>query len=162
MTNEQKEAITRLRLDGRGYNHISKHLGINESTVKSFCSRHGLKKEDLEAKSAIQKAIEKVPIRYCKNCGAKVIQYPGRKENSSAVINAGTCGGTRISEKLSEKLCTNSSARLVERCFMPTATDIGSIAAIRATSKPGLGNDVSHVPNKATYQSDHKQYKEPR
>ena len=80
MTNEQKEAIIRLRLDGRGYNHISKHLGINESTVKSFCSRHGLKKEDLEAKSAIQKAIEKVSIRYCKNCGAKVIQYPGRKE----------------------------------------------------------------------------------
>ena len=156
MTNEQKEAITRLRMDGLGYRNISKHLNIKLSTVKTFCCRNGLRKEDVDAKSAMQETMEKATIRYCKNCGAKVIQYPGRKEKSSVVISAGTRGGTRISEKLSEKRCTNSSVRLVERCFMPTATDIGNIAAIRATSKPGLGNDVSHVPNKVTYQSGHK------
>lgn len=44
ITNEQKEAITRLRLDGWGYDRISKRLEIKENTVKSFCRRHGLKK----------------------------------------------------------------------------------------------------------------------
>lgn len=80
MTDEQKEAITKLRMDGQGYKRISKHLGINVSTVKTYCHRHGLRKEDLDAKSAMQENIKKVQIRYCKNCGAKVIQCPGRKE----------------------------------------------------------------------------------
>ncbi len=80
MTNMQKEAITRLRLGGCGYNHISKHLGINESTVKSFCRRHSLKKENIELHSAAEETIRTFPIRYCKNCGKEVIQHPGRKE----------------------------------------------------------------------------------
>ena len=80
MTNEQKEAITRLRMDGLGYRNISKHLNIKLSTVKTFCCRNGLRKEDVDAKSAMQETMEKATIRYCKNCGVKVIQYPGRKE----------------------------------------------------------------------------------
>ena len=50
MTNEQKEAITRLRMDGLGYRNISKHLNIKLSTVKTFCCRNGLRKEDVDAK----------------------------------------------------------------------------------------------------------------
>ena len=80
MTNEQKEAITRMHLDGRWYNHISNHPGIKENTVKSFCRRHGLKKEELDTQSAIDAALKKLSIHYCKNCGVKVFQYPGRKE----------------------------------------------------------------------------------
>ena len=80
MTNEQKEAITRLRLDGWGYDRISKHLEIKENTVKSFCRRHGLKKEDLDALSALEEARKRLTKHYCKNCGVEVVQYPGRRE----------------------------------------------------------------------------------
>lgn len=80
MTKMQKETITRLRLSGYGYNRISKYTGINESTVKSFCRRHSLKKENLGSHLAMEETTIKLPIRYCKNCGQEVIQHPGRKE----------------------------------------------------------------------------------
>ena len=48
--------------------------------MKSFCRRHGLKKEELDTQSAIDAALKKLSIHYCKNCGVKVFQYPGRKE----------------------------------------------------------------------------------
>jgi len=80
MTYEQREANTRLRLGGYGYNRISQHLGINESTVKAFCRRHGLKKEDLVLPSVMEESIGKLPTCYCKNCGTKIIQQPGHKK----------------------------------------------------------------------------------
>ena len=79
----------------------------------------------------------------------------GRKR-SSVATNAGICGGTHTSVKLSEKQRMISSVQLAERCSTPMAIDIGSIADTSATSRHVLGNDLSHVLNKVTYQSDHK------
>ena len=42
MTNEQKEAIYKLRLQGMGYKSIAKRLDLSRDSVKSYCTRHHL------------------------------------------------------------------------------------------------------------------------
>lgn len=80
MNNEQKDAITRLRMDGRGYKYIAKHLRICESTVKTYCRRNSLKNADLDVNSSASGVLKKPSVGHCKNCGVEVTQYPGRKE----------------------------------------------------------------------------------
>ena len=41
-TLEKKEQVEKLRADGKGYKIISKELGLACSTVKNFCTRHGI------------------------------------------------------------------------------------------------------------------------
>ena len=50
MTNQQKEQIRTMRLQGIGYVKIGKILGISDNTVRSFCRRNGLGKN---AKNAV-------------------------------------------------------------------------------------------------------------
>ena len=42
MTNEQKEIIMRLRVEGHGYTAVANIVGLPKDTVKSFCRRNGL------------------------------------------------------------------------------------------------------------------------
>ena len=42
MTNQQRNQIRTMRLQGAGYIKIGKILGISDNTVRSFCRRNGL------------------------------------------------------------------------------------------------------------------------
>ena len=59
MTNQQKEQIRTMRLQGIGYIKIGKALGISDNTVRSFCRRNGLGDK---SKNAV----------VCKQCGSVV------------------------------------------------------------------------------------------
>jgi transposase len=61
MTNEERETIGKLRLDGLSYGQIAAALGISVNTVKSFCRRHDASK------------------LLCKNCGKSLEQVVGKK-----------------------------------------------------------------------------------
>ena len=41
MTNNEKEMIRELRMQGLGYGKVAERTGIKLETVKSFCRRHG-------------------------------------------------------------------------------------------------------------------------
>ena len=56
MTNQQKEQIRTMRLQGVGYIKIGKALDISDNTVRSFCRRNGLGDK---SKNAVA----------CKQCG---------------------------------------------------------------------------------------------
>ncbi len=45
MTNNQKEIIRKLRMQGLGYGKVAERTGLKLETVKSFCRRHGLRGE---------------------------------------------------------------------------------------------------------------------
>ena len=61
LNNYEKRAIFDLKEQGNSYREISEILGINISTIKSFCSRH------------------KPITDNCKQCGVPVRQTPHRK-----------------------------------------------------------------------------------
>lgn len=42
MTNQQRNQIRTMRLQGAGYIKIGKILGISDNTVRSLCRRNGL------------------------------------------------------------------------------------------------------------------------
>lgn len=42
MTNDEKEKIKRLRLEGMGYKGIANLLGLTRDSVRGFCKRNGL------------------------------------------------------------------------------------------------------------------------
>ena len=42
MTDEQREKIKELRLEGMGYKAIATSLGLSRDSVRGFCRRHGL------------------------------------------------------------------------------------------------------------------------
>ncbi len=75
MTDDQKQAISRLRSEGWGYNKISGFIGVNENTVKSYCRRNNLTGYG----SKFVKERPNAPYGRCKNCGAIVEQDPKRK-----------------------------------------------------------------------------------
>lgn len=57
MTNEQRECITAMRQQGRGYTEIATELSISKNTVKSFCRRNALKN------------VSEKDTPRCRNCG---------------------------------------------------------------------------------------------
>lgn len=71
MTDDQRCQIVNLRKAGNGYKRISQIVGVNESTVKSFCKRRNL--GGVKAQSPESSHI-------CKYCGKAVAQNLGRKE----------------------------------------------------------------------------------
>ncbi len=73
MTDEQEEMIKRLRLQGLSYGKIAKQMDMKMETVSSHCRRRGIGRKDTPVKTA-------EGICYCKNCGVKVAQNPGRKK----------------------------------------------------------------------------------
>ena len=66
MTNQQRNQIRTMRLQGAGYIKIGKILGISDNTVRSFCRRNGL---DGKAKNTIA----------CKQCGKMIKVVPKQK-----------------------------------------------------------------------------------
>ena len=66
MTNQQKEQIRTMRLQGAGYIKIGKALGISDNTVRSFCRRNGLGEN---AKNVVS----------CKQCGKLIKIIPKQK-----------------------------------------------------------------------------------
>lgn len=66
MTNQQKEQIRTMRLQGVGYIKIGKSLGISNNTVRSFCRRNGLGDK---SKNAVA----------CKQCGKLIKNIPEQK-----------------------------------------------------------------------------------
>lgn len=67
MTYEQKRQIEALRLNNMSYGKIAKETGVSKDSVKSYCRRHGLKKEDL------------ILYEKCLQCGTPLVQTAGRK-----------------------------------------------------------------------------------
>ena len=77
MTEEQKNQITRMREEGRGYVAIARTLCISENTVKSFCRRKKLNGV------AVPRAAQTTTYdgrHFCDCCGKEVAQVSGRKE----------------------------------------------------------------------------------
>lgn len=66
MTDQQKEQIRTLRLQGIGYVKIGETLGISDNTVRSFCRRNGLGDT---AKNTVS----------CKQCGKPIKIISKRK-----------------------------------------------------------------------------------
>ncbi|MDO4555743.1 MAG: RNA polymerase subunit sigma-70 [Lachnospiraceae bacterium] len=70
MTEEQKVQIAALREQGNGYKKIAQLLSISENTVKSFCKRNCISRDEI--------SVNDDEIR-CQCCGKTVKQNPGRK-----------------------------------------------------------------------------------
>ena len=68
MTDEDRMQIVELRKEGKGYKRIAQLLGLSENTVKSFCWRRHLLKENPEDKKDV-----------CPCSGKVLVQRPGRK-----------------------------------------------------------------------------------
>lgn len=77
MTNNEKEMIRELRMQGLGYGKVAERTGINLETVKSYCRRHGLRGEG-KVLTGLPDA--KYKYVYCKNCGTEIKQEPKRKK----------------------------------------------------------------------------------
>lgn len=67
MNTQQKETIARLRIKGYSYTAVGQEIGLKESTVKTYCSRHGLTDSILRAKHC------------CKMCGAPIHSIEKRR-----------------------------------------------------------------------------------
>lgn len=72
MTEEQKKQIKDLRGKGEGYKKIAQEIGLSENTVKSFCRRVLVQKQEVAA------PIKSVSV--CECCGKPIEQIPGRKK----------------------------------------------------------------------------------
>ncbi|PRR84514.1 sigma factor-like helix-turn-helix DNA-binding protein [Clostridium vincentii] len=68
MTENEKEKIKNMRIEGKSYSQISLLLGINENTVKTHCRRNNL------GAKCIKPNTEKDVYISCKNCGKHLNQ----------------------------------------------------------------------------------------
>ena len=71
MTAEQRDAITRMRVEGQGYTTIARTIGLSKETVKTFCQRNNLGAKLLRT--------EREDGSSCPNCGKKIEQKTGCK-----------------------------------------------------------------------------------
>lgn len=76
MNATQKQQIAQLRAEGLSYGTISKTIGINVNTVKTYCKRHGLGRVRLEVDNPKQEREKHT----CQCCGEPLLQVFGRKE----------------------------------------------------------------------------------
>ena len=68
MTNEQKEIIYKLRLEGMGYKSISKQLDLSRDSVKAYCTRHHLNGPSQLVELNLEVIKEKHDLcQYCSN-----------------------------------------------------------------------------------------------
>ncbi len=78
LTEEQKQKIWRLRLEGRGYTSIAAELKLPLSPVKSYCRYRGLTGA---GKAAAMNAALTVDKRvFCRQCGKRLRHTPGKKK----------------------------------------------------------------------------------
>lgn len=69
MTAEEISRIIQLQCEGYGYKKIASLTGLPVNTVKTYCRRHPISKEDT--------AIENI---LCKMCGSKLEQTPHKRK----------------------------------------------------------------------------------
>jgi endogenous inhibitor of DNA gyrase (YacG/DUF329 family) len=83
MTLQQKEQIVDMRHNNVGYSKIAAALDISENTIKTYCRRNNLTGTAVpNAESTgpvITAAVNEFSRVYCEQCGALIIQLPGRK-----------------------------------------------------------------------------------
>ena len=72
MNVDDKKRIITLRKNGLGYKKIAQILGMNESTVKTFCRRNGLNGTVQRSPVIVFPGVEQ---KTCKNCGELFLQY---------------------------------------------------------------------------------------
>lgn len=70
MTQEEKQQIYQLRLDGGGYKAIAKVLHINRDTVKAYCKRHHLNGPTQLVEFNAKVMVEKEDL--CKCCNTPI------------------------------------------------------------------------------------------
>lgn len=74
MTDQEKQQIAIYRNQGLSYTAISNKMAISVNSIKTYCKRNGL---------GGVRAFEKtngMEVCACENCGATVVQNPGRKK----------------------------------------------------------------------------------
>lgn len=101
MTNQQKEQIRTMRLQGVGYIKIGKSLGISDNTVRSFCRRNGLGDK---SKNAVD----------CKQCGKLIKSFLSRNRKNSALMPVEIHGGTNTGIASTEKQIMNIPAPVAD------------------------------------------------
>lgn len=72
MTEAQRDQIRNLCRDGLGYKRIAALLELPESTVKSYCRRHGIERRDI--------ARQIVNMDTCRECGARLYNTKGHRQ----------------------------------------------------------------------------------
>ncbi len=77
MNDIQKSQIINMRAAGIGYKRIAKELDVSENTIKSFCRRNNLAKNNNITPVEMPKYTSNV---ICKNCGKVVLQNDKRKK----------------------------------------------------------------------------------
>ena len=72
MTGDQKAKIKDLCRKGEGYKKIAQIIGLSENTVKSFCRRSAISRQE--------RAVPIKPYSACECCGKKVEHISGTKK----------------------------------------------------------------------------------
>lgn len=75
MTTEQEKQIVELRRRGFGYIRIGRALGLSNSTVASYCQRHGIKEGYVQMDRKVE-----IEGNYCKQCGIPIVQTPHKRK----------------------------------------------------------------------------------
>ena len=69
MTNEERTQIAELQRQGYGYKKIATITGLPQNTVKSYCSRHPVQKNDFVESDGL-----------CRNCKKPLEQTPHKRQ----------------------------------------------------------------------------------
>lgn len=69
MTNEERMRIAELQRQGYGYKKIATITGLPQNTVKSYCSRHPVQKNDFAESDGL-----------CRNCKKPLEQTPHKRQ----------------------------------------------------------------------------------
>ena len=69
MTNEERTQIAALQRQGYGYKKIATITGLPQNTVKSYCSRHPVQKNDFAESDGL-----------CRNCKKPLEQTPHKRQ----------------------------------------------------------------------------------
>jgi protein-arginine kinase activator protein McsA len=74
MTDEERQKITELRINGFGYKAIAAAMGLNRNNVRSYCQRHGIGGSSVVV--ALNLEEQKNSSLICKHCNKKLTQAP--------------------------------------------------------------------------------------
>ena len=94
MTDNQREQIKALRIDGYGYTKIAQTLEMSVNTVKSYCKRNNV---------SIKTTEPETPKDVCKNCGEKINQIDGKKKRKFCSVKCCTEWWNSHSEMVNKK-----------------------------------------------------------
>ena len=114
MTNAERSRIVELQQKGYGYKKIATITGLPQNTVKSYCSRHPVQKNDFAESEGL-----------CRNCKSRLSRHRINGKGCSAPMPAEWRGGTRTPKECSEKRTTHSLAGIAGSSLKAMATASG-------------------------------------